>query len=90
MKRFHKADIIDKFKNHDGAIKMEYFAAAGRFLYDYKWESLLDRTIWELHCQGLSIREIVKALKGTKVRSKWKVHQTIQRLKTAMVDKWRE
>lgn len=90
LKRFHKDDMLDTFSNHDGATRMEYFAAAGRFLYDYQWESLVDRTVWELHCQGLSVREIARALKGTEVKSKWKAHQIVQRLKTAMVDSWRE
>lgn len=90
LKTWHKYDVLDRFSREDGETKMEYFAAAGRFLHDYQFESLSERTVWQLHCEGLSIRQILKAIKDSKVKSKWKVHQIVQKLKAAMVNKWRE
>jgi hypothetical protein len=44
--------------------KTEYYSAAGKFLYDFKFEVAIEKTIWELHAGGMSYREIVVAVKG--------------------------
>ncbi len=90
LKAWHKLDIMRRFQHSDAATKMEYFVSAGRFLYDHKFESATDRAIWELHCQGMTLREILKVLQGSQVASKWKVHQIVLRLKKEMVRSWKE
>jgi O-methyltransferase involved in polyketide biosynthesis len=65
--------------------KEDYYRAAGSFLHEFKFANKGERAIWELHSQGISIREIVKILKkrGTKTHRR-KVHETLQRLAKEM------
>lgn len=62
--------------------KHEYYRAAGFFLYEHKFETTLERKIWELHIEGIGIREIVKILKkqGLKSIYKSRVHSLLQPL----------
>lgn len=57
----------DFFKAHynqiDAQAKEEYYRNAGYFLYEHKFKTELERKIWELHVEGVGIREIVKILK---------------------------
>jgi hypothetical protein len=43
--------------------KEEYYRLAGHFLYDYKGFEPTSRYIWELHANGMSMREIVQKIK---------------------------
>lgn len=70
--------------------KEEYYRAAGKFLYDHKWTSKKDRTIWELHCQGKSARVIVKEMKSRHFRiNKPMVHQIINKYVAEMNKQWK-
>lgn len=40
----------------------EYYRAASHFLWDYKFEKPLERTIWEMHSNGISAWDISKSL----------------------------
>ena len=42
--------------------KAEYYRQAGFFLHEYKFESRIDRYIWEKHANGVSHRNIAKIL----------------------------
>lgn len=41
----------------------EYYSLARKFIWDYKFDSELERVIWEYHAEGVSYRDIVKILK---------------------------
>jgi hypothetical protein len=43
--------------------RTEYYRIAGHFLYDYKFANDLDKFIWELHSEGISVRNITLKLK---------------------------
>jgi hypothetical protein len=76
-------DSVQRFE-----AKQEYYRLAGHFLYDHKFSSTLEKMIWQLHSEGLSIREITKKLQDRNVAThKNKVHETLQQLKTIMVAK---
>lgn len=45
----------------------EYYSMAGKFLHDYEFTSEMQKTIWEYHANGLSIRDIVKVLGKAKI-----------------------
>lgn len=40
----------------------EYYQAASKFLYDYKWESRLHKAIWLRHSQGIDVTSIAEEL----------------------------
>ncbi len=43
----------------------EYYRIAGHFLYEHKFSSAFERTIWEMHSEGKSLRDISKALRNS-------------------------
>jgi hypothetical protein len=65
---------------------LEYYLMAYNFLIDYKFESEVDKIIWEYYAEGLSIRDIVQILKDTKVMrtNKVRVWKTVKQLEIAM------
>jgi len=52
--------------------KADYYYEAGHFLNSHKFETEVERVIWEYHTNGLSIRNIIKILKKAKIRKKYK------------------
>lgn len=58
-----KRDIVIK----DYYAKLEYYSMARKFIHDYKFESNLEKVIWEYHSEGVSVRNIAKLLKKVKV-----------------------
>jgi hypothetical protein len=75
----------DFFKAHynqiDAQAKEEYYRQAGYFLYEHKFNTELERKIWELHVEGIGIREIVKVLKKRNYKVyKRKVHELLRPL----------
>lgn len=66
--------------------KIEYYRAAGKFLYDYNFETDTDRYIWEQHANGVAIRTIVDMLKERGVKSNiTKVFKLIRTLAKVMI-----
>jgi len=57
----------------------DYYRLAGHFLWDHQWNNSTkgDRAIWELHCEGLSYREVAKKLN----RKPSTVYKRLQALK---------
>lgn len=77
------SDSSEYIRNFDpiaAGAKEEYFRRAGFFLYEYKFETELERRIWELHVEGASIREIVRILKkrGLKKIYKRRIHELLK------------
>jgi hypothetical protein len=66
----------------------DYYRLANSFLYDNRFDTELEKTIWEYHANGLSARNIAKVLKQVKVKSLSKntVWRTIVRLRNDMYD----
>lgn len=67
----------------------DYYTMATHFLNDYKFETEMDKIIWEYHTEGLSIRSIVSVLKKARVRrmgrdSVWKVVNRLENLMKLM------
>lgn len=51
----------------------QYFRLAGFFLNDYEFKSELEKYIWSLHCDGRSIKDIVKVITSKKKREQNKL-----------------
>lgn len=80
------------FKAHynqvDAEAKEEYYRQAGYFLYDHKFQTELERKIWELHCEGVSIRDIVVILKKKHYRVyKRLVHETLRPMVVTLLER---
>ena len=66
-------------------IKEEYYRLAGQFLHEYKFKTQVDKRIWELHSEGVSVRNIIKKLKHRGITAyKDLVHGTIKQLAEEM------
>lgn len=46
----------------------DYYGMAYQFLHSHKFDSELEKVIWEYHAEGLSIRDIVKVLNKVLLR----------------------
>ena len=58
--------------------KKKYFELAGQYCHDGIFKSEINRKIWQLHSEGLSIREIADKIKETsKNYKKSKVHKVV-------------
>lgn len=68
----------------------EYYRLAGHFLYEYPFQTSLDRFIWQHHSEGKTISATValvrkSGIKSKKVCNKRNIHETIQRLCKKMI-----
>jgi len=70
--------------------KEEYYRLAGHFLHDYKFESNIEKFIWELHSNGVSVRSIVSVLKGLPYLNFNKEKSTISNLIIKLSQKMKE
>lgn len=77
--------IQDRYTLEQFKIKEEYYRVAGQFLHNNKFKCSLDRLVWSLHSEGMSIRNIIKKLKK-KGRTAYKdlIHGIIKRLADEM------
>ncbi len=56
--------------------RLKYFDNARSLLFTFKFKNVLHKTVWELHCEGFSVREIETKL-NRKIR-KSSVNNIIQ------------
>ena len=70
-----------KLDTLQGEAKVQYFRAAGQFLHSYQFESAYDKTVWDMHANGISGRSIARQLKV----NKRVVFAVIERLKKEML-----
>lgn len=89
LKRWHAHDLPARLSSVKFQVQADYYRSAGMFLHEHTFDSEIERAVWELHAAGATLREIPKQLKSSKVRTKWKAHQIIQKLTKIMVAKWR-
>ncbi len=68
--------------------RAEYYQLADRFLLEYKFETELQKVMWEYHSNGLTDREIARVLKKAKIKkaSHVTVFNTLRKLKARMCD----
>lgn len=65
--------------------KAEYYYIAEYFLNTHKFNSKLEKSIWEYHANGISVRNIVNILKKVRIETnKIVVWDTINRLRKIM------
>lgn len=68
--------------------KEEYYRLAGQFLHEHIFKEQKTKLIWQLHSEGISIRDIVKALKKRGFKAyKNAVHRVVQDLTEQMLKK---
>ena len=60
--------------------KEMYYRRASQFLHEHAFKTDQERSIWELHASGLSIRGIARKLQA----SVWLVSETIRKISLAM------
>lgn len=90
LKVWHGHSFSNKFSPDLFEAKTEYYQAAGRFLHEYAFSDETEKTIWEQHANGISIRNIVKTLTKQGVKTyKRKVDETVQRLRKEMKTSWK-
>lgn len=93
LRLFHATYFSDSRRNDPNVVaaKMEYYRLAGHFLYDHKFDSTLEKTIWQMHSDGKSIRTIEKVLKA-KGQAVYRdlINRILMRLDDEMVTKCRQ
>ena len=79
------------FKNHTFEVwtaKATYYQMASNFLEEYKFNSRIEKVIWEYHSNGISFRDISKLLKKAKIKSistnRQDIWLIVKRLKATM------
>jgi hypothetical protein len=66
LKRWSSDFTTKKFLDTYEA-KADYYYMATQFLNDYKFETQIERVIWEYHAEGISNRNVAKLLKKVKI-----------------------
>ena len=69
LKEYHAYYIHAQYEETKDTAKAEYYRLAGGFLYTHKFKDQKSRAIWELHADGVSIRDIEKKLKSRKFKT---------------------
>lgn len=64
----------------------EYYRLTSQFLHSHQFSSLSERHIWELHCEGKS----VKQFRSEDVKYQQKVYQILNKLIKEMKSKWNQ
>lgn len=64
----------------------EYYRLAGQFLHDHLFTSVFERLVWQMHCDGVSVEAMVRALKDSKRKfNKNTLHKIIKSLADMML-----
>lgn len=81
----------DNYNEITSEAKEEYYRLAGQFLNEHEFSSKLEKMIWELHAEGVSLRNITLMLKKRRFKLyKRKVHEIVQNLAKKMLKYARE
>ena len=86
LKRYDKDYFFHPDMVERAGFSRHYYDLARAFLNDYKFDSTLDKTIWEQHSEGKSVRYIAKLLQNDPATHlhRIKIWQTISRLAKEM------
>ncbi len=68
---------------HNFEAKQEYFYQCGHFLTTHDFDTETERKVWQMHSEGLSLREIARSMRW---KSHHKVRLVINKLKQEMAD----
>lgn len=60
LKTWHSTQFARRFNKERFDARRDYFDRATHFLHSHPFRSVLEKTIWELHSEGKSLREIAK------------------------------
>lgn len=63
LKAWHR-NILSHTTILELEITQDYYTSASALIHTYQFKNDIQRTIWELHCQGLSRLGIEKAIEG--------------------------
>ena len=69
-------------------IQAEYYSQAATFLLQHVFANATEHKIWQLHSEGVPIREIGRQVKRSKADPKSTVYNVINRLRKIMVVAW--
>lgn len=86
LRKHHAEKFLDEYDEIRFNARTEYYQMASDFLNTHKFKNRRQRVIWELHADGMAIREIVRNMtkRGFKAY-KFLVHTTIQELAAKMI-----
>lgn len=80
-------NIVTKYTQTTYKAKEDYYRLAGQFLNDYAFKTKLERLVWEMHSEGVSIRNIVLAAKRKGFKAyRRKIHELLQKLVSEMTN----
>lgn len=69
--------------------KASYYQMTSDFLIDNRFETEIDKVIWEYHSHGISVRDITSTLRKAKVKTNRQyVWEIINRLQTKMKQRY--
>lgn len=80
LKTWDDIVFVKRYNNGTFLDKQRYYELAGQLLHTYKFDTELERNIWDKHCQGIGEQLIAKTLKCTE----WKVKKTIRKVRLAI------
>lgn len=66
LKEWHSSIFMRDYDELYYKSKEDYYRLAGQFLHDFPFKNKKERRIWELHSQGISLRNIAKILSKRK------------------------
>lgn len=68
LKTWHSSYFISRYTAESYERKETYYRLCSHFLWDYAFESNLEREIWRLHSEGMSLRDIAKSLRSKRIK----------------------
>ena len=80
LKNWDDVIFVKRYNNGTFLDKQRHYELAGQLLHTYKFDTELERNIWDNHCQGIGERIISKKLKCTE----WAVKKAIQKIRQAI------
>lgn len=84
-------DLVSYYDNIDlWRAKETYYQLSDKFLSEHEFKNNLEKTIWEYHANGISVREIAETLKKLKVIkiNYWSVWYIVNKLETIMKERY--
>lgn len=87
LKLWHSEYFADprRYDPNAAEARQTYYRIAGQFLNDHKFKNAWEKKVWAMHAEGLGIREIAANIKRPGLKDK--VHITLNRLETEMINK---
>lgn len=68
LKTWHSSYFISRYTTESFERKESYYRLCSHFLWDYSFQSNLEREIWRLHSEGMSLRDIAKSLRSQRIK----------------------